>query len=148
MSISKLTYGEKLRHPKWQKLRLEILKRDKWKCVLCGDVDTTLNVHHLKYSGDPWEAKKEDLESLCEDCHRIKHGHYFHEQHRKTDVVYYVVKLPAEYGSKPAFAFTNNGIRCLFIDNSGVHLQYTMPVDALETLYKKRPKNSKPKNAA
>lgn len=45
----KMKYSEQLKHPKWQKKRLEILKRDKWKCKKCKDDTTTLNVHHKEY---------------------------------------------------------------------------------------------------
>lgn len=64
-----MTYQEKLKHPKWQKKRLEILERDKFMCCLCGDTETTLNVHHLEYTGNPWDAASEKLQTLCEHCH-------------------------------------------------------------------------------
>lgn len=64
-------YKELLKSPKWQKLRLEIFKRDKWKCVKCSDTEKTLQVHHLKYTGKPWEAPKKDLVTLCSDCHLL-----------------------------------------------------------------------------
>lgn len=67
------TYSKKLRHPKWQKKRLEILNRDGFRCCLCGDKDTTLNVHHKKYKGDPWESDLEDLQTVCEHCHNAIH---------------------------------------------------------------------------
>lgn len=44
-----MTYKEKLKDPRWQKKRLEIFDRDGWKCVECGDKDSTLNVHHIFY---------------------------------------------------------------------------------------------------
>jgi len=65
----KLSYLEKLKNPKWQKKRLEIMKRDKFKCKLCGDDETTLNVHHLEYSGNPWDIDNSKLITLCEHCH-------------------------------------------------------------------------------
>lgn len=64
-------YSEKLKSPKWQKKRLEILSRDKWKCKLCSDTETTLNVHHLKYTKEPWNAPNIDLITLCEHCHSM-----------------------------------------------------------------------------
>lgn len=64
------TYADKLRSPKWQKYRLEIMQRDAFICQKCGDKETTLNVHHLKYSGEnPWDAPAYDLITVCEDCH-------------------------------------------------------------------------------
>lgn len=64
-----MTYSEKLRDPRWQKKRLQILNRDKFKCVYCGDKETELQIHHLKYSGEPWEADNKLLITLCKECH-------------------------------------------------------------------------------
>lgn len=64
-------YQQKLLDPRWQKKRLTILNRDKWACKYCKDTDSTLHVHHLKYTGEPWEAPDSDLVSCCEDCHFI-----------------------------------------------------------------------------
>lgn len=66
-----MTYAEKLKDPRWQKKRLEILERDNWCCQLCFDKNTTLHVHHLKYSGEPWNTKNDDLLTYCEHCHSI-----------------------------------------------------------------------------
>lgn len=66
-----MTYAEKLKNPLWQKKRLEILERDKWKCCFCDDTETNLQVHHLKYSKNPWGASNDDLVTLCEHCHLI-----------------------------------------------------------------------------
>lgn len=65
------TYSEKLRHPKWQQKRLEIFKRDKWKCRLCGDKKTELHVHHIFYEKgkEPWEVDNDVLTTLCKHCH-------------------------------------------------------------------------------
>ena len=64
------TYSEKLRDPRWQRRRLEILERDGWTCQHCDETDKTLHVHHKWYDGEPWESQDEALEALCEDCHR------------------------------------------------------------------------------
>lgn len=73
--MSKQTYSEKLKDPRWQKKRLEIFERDGWKCSLCGDDRSTLVVHHWEYvSGrQPWEYDSE-LTALCESCHETEHG--------------------------------------------------------------------------
>lgn len=45
-------YKKLLQNPKWQKKRLEILQRDNFSCVVCGngiETDTALHVHHLSY---------------------------------------------------------------------------------------------------
>lgn len=64
------TYSEKLRDPRWQRKRLEIMQRDHFKCTECGDDERTLNVHHWKYAKEPWDAKNEDLVTVCEQCHQ------------------------------------------------------------------------------
>ena len=68
-----MNYSEKLKDPRWQKKRLEILKRDNFTCKKCGDKTTTLHIHHLKYmkNKEPWETPKKDLITLCEDCHTL-----------------------------------------------------------------------------
>lgn len=69
----KIAYKEKLKHPKWQKFRLEIFERDGWECCACGNKEDQLHLHHLVYSeGDPWEAPKETMETLCEPCHVMR----------------------------------------------------------------------------
>ena len=67
-----MNYSEKLKDPRWQKKRLEILERDAWECTNCGDKDKTLHVHHKAYNKNPWDAKDDDLETLCEDCHKTE----------------------------------------------------------------------------
>jgi hypothetical protein len=63
-------YSLKLKDPKWQKKRLEVLERDKWTCQKCDDKESTLHVHHIKYStGNPWEIDNKFLITLCEECH-------------------------------------------------------------------------------
>jgi len=64
-----MTYSEKLKDPRWQKKRLEILQRDNWACQICGDDENTLHVHHYKYCGEPWEVDSKYLKTLCADCH-------------------------------------------------------------------------------
>lgn len=65
------TYSEKLKDPRWQKMRLEVLERDGWKCRNCEDAESTLHVHHTFYEfgKDPWDYSPHTLMSLCEDCH-------------------------------------------------------------------------------
>ena len=73
------TYTELLRDKKWQKKRLEVFERDDWQCKRCHcktDGYQSLHVHHKRYiSGyEPADYDLEDLETLCEDCHREEHG--------------------------------------------------------------------------
>jgi hypothetical protein len=68
----KTPYQKKLLDPRWQKRRLDILSRDKFTCRVCWDTENTLDVHHKKYNGNPWEAEDKDLITLCESCHGIE----------------------------------------------------------------------------
>lgn len=68
-----MTYSEKLKDPRWQKKRLEVMQRDKFKCRDCGRTDLTLHVHHCAYATrNPWEAKDDVLLTLCECCHTMR----------------------------------------------------------------------------
>lgn len=64
-------YSEKLKNPRWQKKRLEILERDKWCCQRCFDINSPLHVHHRVYITDkePWQYHNDFLITLCENCH-------------------------------------------------------------------------------
>jgi hypothetical protein len=70
-----MNYSELLKSPKWQKKRLEIMNRDGWKCKDCGDENKQLQVHHIKYEHGklPWEYEDNNFETLCNECHQIKH---------------------------------------------------------------------------
>jgi len=75
MSTSpKKTYSEKLKDPRWQKMRLEILNRDEFMCKICGDTKSTLHVHHRRYitNRDPWDYPMDCLVTLCENCHEAE----------------------------------------------------------------------------
>ena len=73
-----MTYSEKLKDPRWQKKRLEILERDNWACQRCFDTNSTLHIHHLYYDFkfDPWEYEDETLITLCEECHQKEKENY------------------------------------------------------------------------
>jgi hypothetical protein len=70
-----MTYSDKLKDPKWQNKRLEILNRDGFKCLACGDTKNTLHVHHCYYvSGrEPWQYGGKALKTLCTKCHDAVH---------------------------------------------------------------------------
>ena len=70
-----MTYSEKLKDPRWQKTRLEIMSRDGFKCVKCDDKTSTLTVHHFYYvSGRmPWDYPKSSMATLCVECHNEAH---------------------------------------------------------------------------
>lgn len=72
-------YTEKLKDPKWQKLRLEVFERDEWTCQRCYDTESTLMVHHLYYQNgnEPWEYPIEAFSTLCNTCHATEHEQRF-----------------------------------------------------------------------
>lgn len=64
------TYSDKLKDPRWQKKRLDILNRDEFTCRFCSTDDKPLHVHHIHYeSFNPWETRDSLLITLCEECH-------------------------------------------------------------------------------
>lgn len=64
-------YSELLRHPFWQRRRLEIFNRDNFTCRKCLDKESNLQIHHLYYiaTHKPWDYPDEALITLCELCH-------------------------------------------------------------------------------
>jgi phage terminase large subunit GpA-like protein len=68
-----MTYSEKLKDPRWQKKRLEVLNRDNWACTQCDDTETELHIHHTYYkaNNDPWEYPLKSLSTLCKHCHSV-----------------------------------------------------------------------------
>lgn len=64
-------YYEKLKDPRWQKKRLEVMDRAGFKCQTCLDKTNTLNVHHIEYvkGFQPWDYPLDRLVCLCEKCH-------------------------------------------------------------------------------
>lgn len=71
---TKEEYLEKLKDPRWQKLRLKILERDEWTCQKCLNSEATLHIHHRYYlkDTDPWDYPEESLVTLCEECHQYE----------------------------------------------------------------------------
>lgn len=67
----KSAYAAKLRDPRWQRRRLEVLNRDDWTCRKCFGSEDTLHVHHRRYitGREPWDYPDELLVTLCEMCH-------------------------------------------------------------------------------
>jgi hypothetical protein len=70
-----MKYTDKLRDPRWQKKRLQILEKNNWACFSCGDTKSTLNVHHIMYekNKEPWDVDDSNLTTLCEACHFSEH---------------------------------------------------------------------------
>lgn len=71
-------YAQKLKDPRWQRKRLEILERDEWTCQKCADSESTLVVHHRRYlaNTEPWDYPDDLLVTLCEDCHESERANW------------------------------------------------------------------------
>ena len=71
-------YFIKLKDPRWQKLRLEVMQYNGFSCEICIDKESPLNVHHKEYFKDhePWEYSIEQLSCLCESCHESQHNRF------------------------------------------------------------------------
>ena len=65
-----MKYIEQLQDPRWQKVRLSVMNRDNFTCRMCGDKNTTLNIHHKEYyRGFAWDTPQEHLITVCKHCH-------------------------------------------------------------------------------
>lgn len=71
-----MTYSDKLKNPKWQKKRLEILNLHGFKCEKCGCEDKELHVHHRFYlkGREVWQYDNDVFQVLCCDCHEKEHS--------------------------------------------------------------------------
>lgn len=78
--FSEMGYRKGLDSPRWAIKRSKILKRDGYKCTVCGS-DKNLQVHHTYYvrGAEPWGYPDDSLLTLCEKCH-----HEYHEYHELT----------------------------------------------------------------
>lgn len=71
MAKKTTSYSEKLKDPRWQKVRLQVMERDEWKCQRCGIATETLHVHHgfYEFGKEPWEYPIDSLHTYCWGCH-------------------------------------------------------------------------------
>jgi len=92
-----MNYQQQIKHPLWQKKRLEVLEDRGFRCQECGANDEELHVHHPLYKRGAmiWEYTKEELESLCHRCH--KNAHELDEKIKKELAVCKSKRLVLEY---------------------------------------------------
>jgi hypothetical protein len=69
-------FSDQYKHPKWQKLRLEMLEAAQFECSKCGDTESQLHVHHRHYvkGRKVWDYGRCELEVLCSACHAEEHS--------------------------------------------------------------------------
>ena len=63
----------RLEQQDYQKLREQVLRRDGWRCQLCGSM-TNLEVHHKQFRSHAGEDDEQNLITLCFNCHSSAHG--------------------------------------------------------------------------
>ena len=56
----------------YEALRNEVLRRDGWRCQLCGGM-TNLEVHHRQFRSHCGHDLEENLITLCDLCHSSVH---------------------------------------------------------------------------
>jgi 5-methylcytosine-specific restriction endonuclease McrA len=56
----------------YESLRQQILRRDGWRCQLCGTM-SNLEVHHRKFRSHSGADSEENLITLCTACHTRVH---------------------------------------------------------------------------
>jgi 5-methylcytosine-specific restriction endonuclease McrA len=56
----------------YELLRQEVLRRDGWRCQLCGGM-SNLEVHHKEFRSQCGHDSEENLITLCAVCHASVH---------------------------------------------------------------------------
>jgi 5-methylcytosine-specific restriction endonuclease McrA len=56
----------------YRKLHREVLKRDGWRCQMCGSMEK-LEVHHQKFRSQDGDDFERNLITLCARCHAQTH---------------------------------------------------------------------------
>lgn len=128
-----MTYVEKLKDPRWQKKRLEVLERDDFTCLLCGDTETELHIHHEEYSksGNPWDASLNDLATYCKHCHALV------EYAKKYWlVITYVIKTRISPHKLTLYAIDTFGVYVFYYNNYEIKYGANIPIHVFEALSK------------
>ncbi|PYV65390.1 MAG: hypothetical protein DMG97_32435 [Acidobacteria bacterium] len=63
----------RLQEENYRELRKLVLRRDRWRCQLCGSM-TNLEVHHREFRSHSGDDTDHNLITLCLDCHASAHG--------------------------------------------------------------------------
>jgi hypothetical protein len=129
-----MSYSKKLKNPKWQRKRLEILQRDDFKCTLCGDTERELHVHHKSYEGDPWDIPNGQLITVCDDCHKITH------ELEDMNIVKVAKMVVEQDHSIYVSAYTSTTVTLLIMfAGSPPVLQDTFPLSLLDFIHNNKP---------
>lgn len=71
--LHRMKYSEYLKSPEWREIRREILRLARYRCERCDASNVRLQVHHKTYVNRGYE-EIEDLEAVCDACHKKEHG--------------------------------------------------------------------------
>jgi len=63
----------RLSYANYQELHKSVLRRDGWRCQLCGSMKN-LEVHHRHYRSHSGEDTEDNLITLCSKCHKTHHS--------------------------------------------------------------------------
>ena len=129
-----MTYSEKLRDPRWQRKRLEIMNRDCFRCQRCHTDTTTLNVHHRAYlkNRDPWDYQDHMLTTLCQPCHERTEANLrlVLDQIASNEVLLNWVELFSTEENERAIECATSWIRSLMAFRSEINAVTLRGVDA------------------
>jgi len=78
-SLSSLLYdsrGQRRKFPKPDKEWKENLCKEVGHCENCKATDKKLTVHHIVPLGSGGSNERENLQILCEDCHKVHHNNW------------------------------------------------------------------------
>lgn len=56
----------------YENLRQQVLRRDGWRCQLCGTM-SNLEVHHQEFRSRSGDDSEENLLTVCAGCHAALH---------------------------------------------------------------------------
>ena len=56
----------------YESLRQQVLRRDGWRCQLCGTM-ANHEVHHKEFRSQSGDDSEENLITLCTACHQTHH---------------------------------------------------------------------------
>jgi 5-methylcytosine-specific restriction endonuclease McrA len=57
----------------YERLRQEVLRRDGWRCQVCGTM-SNLEIHHKEFRSHSGNDSEDNLITLCTACHQKTHG--------------------------------------------------------------------------
>jgi hypothetical protein len=63
-------YDDYIKSPEWKQKRLIILKRDKYRCVMCNK--PAQEIHHVNYHKFNSKGEENTCVSLCRRCHKCE----------------------------------------------------------------------------